>query len=60
MTAVVLGRGMDERLPVMPQTREVLRRAGIEVQVEPTRAAVEPYNRLAATERVGGLFHPPC
>jgi hypothetical protein len=57
---VVLGRGMDLRLEVMPETLELLEAAGVAVHVEETRVAVELYNRLAETEAVGGLFHSTC
>ncbi|WSR20404.1 Mth938-like domain-containing protein [Streptomyces sp. NBC_01207] len=60
VTAVVLGRGMEERLGVVPQTLEVLRAAGVEVHVAETTGAVEIYNRLARDGRVGGLFHSTC
>lgn len=59
-TVAVLSRGMALRLGVMPQTLRLLRDAGMEVHVEETTAAVALYNRLAATERVGGLFHSTC
>ncbi|MFZ3493710.1 Mth938-like domain-containing protein [Streptomyces sp. 5.8] len=59
-TVAVLSRGMALRLGVMPQTLRLLRDAGVEVHVEETPAAVALYNRLAATERVGGLFHSTC
>jgi hypothetical protein len=38
----------------------MLRRKGIEVFVEETKAAVERYNELAETTAVGGLFHSTC
>ncbi|WUF75480.1 Mth938-like domain-containing protein [Streptomyces nojiriensis] len=60
VTAVVLGQGMEKRLGVEPRTLEVLRAAGVEVHVAETTEAVEIYNRLAATERVAGLFHSTC
>ncbi|MFD5144505.1 MTH938/NDUFAF3 family protein [Streptomyces sp. NPDC058401] len=59
-TVAVLSRGMELRLHTMPETLRVLRDAGVEVHVEETAAAVALYNRLAATERVGGLFHSTC
>jgi hypothetical protein len=57
---VVLTRGMQLVLQTCPETLELLRQRGIPVHVEETRAAVELYNRLAETERVGGLFHSTC
>lgn len=59
-TAAVLSRGMELRLHTMPEALRLLRDAGVEVHVEETTAAVALYNRLAATERVGGLFHSTC
>ncbi|WP_330299350.1 MTH938/NDUFAF3 family protein [Streptomyces sp. NBC_00503] len=57
---VVLSRGMELRLHTMPETLSLLQDAGVGVHVEETTAAVALYNRLAATERVGGLFHSTC
>ena len=57
---VVLSRGMHLALRVCPETVELLREHGVEAHVEETRAAVELYNRLAASEAVGGLFHSTC
>ncbi|WP_251072553.1 MTH938/NDUFAF3 family protein [Streptomyces sp. ISL-43] len=59
-TAVVLSRGMELRLHTMPETLSLLADAGVDVHVEETTAAVALYNRLAGTERVGGLFHSTC
>ncbi|MGW1773557.1 MTH938/NDUFAF3 family protein [Streptomyces sp. NPDC002104] len=59
-TVAVLSRGMELRLHTMPETLRLLRDAGVEVHAEETTAAVALYNRLAATERVGGLFHSTC
>lgn len=57
---VVLTRGMQLILQTCPETLEMLKEREIPVHVEETKAAVELYNRLAATERVGGLFHSTC
>lgn len=57
---IVLTRGMQLVLQTCPETLELLRDHEIEVHVEETKAAVELYNRLAQTERVGGLFHSTC
>ncbi|TMR02705.1 hypothetical protein ETD83_11860 [Actinomadura soli] len=59
-TVVVLSRGMELRLKTMPATLQALRDAGVEVHVAETTEAVALYNRLAETERVGGLFHSTC
>jgi hypothetical protein len=58
---VVLTRGRERRLEVVPETLSLLRARGIVVHVEVTPEAVELYNELAARgERVGGLFHSTC
>jgi hypothetical protein len=57
---LVLSRGMDLVLKTCPETLALLEARGIPVYVEETRAAVERYNLLAATRKVGGLFHSTC
>jgi hypothetical protein len=57
---MVLTRGMQLVLRTCPETLELLREREVHVYVEETKAAVELYNRLAKTERVGGLFHSTC
>lgn len=57
---IILTRGMQLVLQTCPKTLELLKDREIEVYVEETKAAVELYNRLAQTERVGGLFHSTC
>ncbi|WP_432991437.1 Mth938-like domain-containing protein [Dactylosporangium sp. CA-233914] len=59
-TVVVLSRGMQERLGVPAQTLARLERAGVEVHVAETKAAVRRYNELAGTAAVAGLFHSTC
>lgn len=57
---VVLSRGMHLVLQTCPETLALLEAKGIPVHVEETKAAVELYNRLAETRKVGGLFHSTC
>src|ERR1700730_12116339 len=59
-TAVVLSKGIWERLQVCPETLEVLANNGIEVEVLQTEAAVERFNELRESVPVGGLFHSTC
>lgn len=59
-TVVVLSRGMELRLQAMPSTLTLLKDAGVTVHRAETTAAVALYNRLAAAEPVGGLFHSTC
>ena len=58
--AVVLSRGMNERLKVKPETLQYLKDAGVEVYVVQTEKAVERYNALCDERPVGGLFHSTC
>jgi hypothetical protein len=58
--AVVLSKGIWERLQVSPETLEVLANNGIEVEVLQTEAAVERFNELRERMPVGGLFHSTC
>ncbi|GAB2621992.1 hypothetical protein Aab01nite_76950 [Paractinoplanes abujensis] len=59
-TVVVLSRGMDRQLQVDPATLDHLEARGVETHVAETTLAVELYNKLAATQPVGGLFHSTC
>lgn len=59
-TVIVLSRGMELRLKTMPETLRLLEDQGIDVHTAETTEAVRLYNRLAATEPVGGLFHSTC
>jgi len=58
--AVVLSKGIWERLQVCPETLDVLARSGIKVEVLQTEAAVERFNELREGVPVGGLFHSTC
>lgn len=59
-TVVVLSQGMQRRLQVCPQTRQLLTERGVTTHVAATGEAVEIYNRLADSKPVGGLFHSTC
>lgn len=59
-TTVVLSQGYLGRLQVDARTMRMLRGVGIKVHVLPTEPAVELYNSLRKTERVGGLIHSTC
>ena len=59
--AVVLSRGMEERLRVDPAALEYLEQQSVEVHVAETREAVQIYNNLlTGAVPVGGLFHSTC
>jgi len=59
-TAVVLSRGIHERLRVRPDTLDLLRSRNVDVHVLQTEDAVERYNELRDVGPVGGLFHSTC
>jgi hypothetical protein len=58
--AVVLSRGIWERLQVCPETLDILAKNGIKAEVLQTEAAVERFNELRECVPVGGLFHSTC
>jgi hypothetical protein len=58
--AVVLSKGIWERLHVCPQTLDLLAARGVAVHVLQTEEAVKVYNALQETLPVGGLFHSTC
>ena len=58
--AVVLSKGIWERLNVCPETLEVLAKNGIKAEILQTEAAVERFNELSERMPVGGLFHSTC
>ena len=58
--AVVLSKGMLERLQVCPETLRLLDQRGVAAHVLKTEEAVRLYNELSETELVGGLFHSTC
>lgn len=57
---LVLSRGVDRVLLVPEATVDALRARGVEVHVAPTPEAIDLYNRLCATRRVGALLHSTC
>jgi hypothetical protein len=57
---VVLSRGVHQQLQVPAETVEWLQAQGITVHVLQTERAIERYNELAATVRVGALIHSTC
>ena len=59
-TAIVLSKGMLERLQVCPETLQMLEDRNIPVHVLQTEMAAKLYNDLQQKERVGGLFHSTC
>ena len=58
--AVVLSRGIWNRLEVCPETLKLLAEHGIGVESLQTEAAVNRFNELRESMPVGGLFHSTC
>jgi len=59
-TAVVLSKGILERLQICAETTAMLAARGVTVHVLQTERAVQLYNELCASQPVGGLFHSTC
>ena len=59
-TAVVLSKGFDERLGVTRDVLRMLEERGIATYVRQTGEAIELYNQLRESERVGALIHSTC
>ncbi len=57
---VVLSQGIWERLRIMPETLQMMRRRGIAAHLLQTEEAVKLYNELCETSPVGGLIHSTC
>jgi hypothetical protein len=58
--AVVLSKGIWQRLQVCPETLELLAKKDIQVEVLQTEDAVKRFNVLRENMPVGGLFHSTC
>ena len=58
--AVVLSKGIWQRLQVCPETLELLAKSDIQVEVLQTEDAVNRFNVLRESMPVGGLFHSAC
>jgi hypothetical protein len=59
-TSIILSQGYYRRLAICPETLDYLKQRNITVHVAPTKEAVELYNQLRATEKVGALIHTTC
>ena len=58
--AVVLSRGIWQRLQVCPETLKLLADNDIAVEVLQTGEAAKRFNELRTSMPVGGLFHSTC
>ena len=59
-TAVVLSKGFDGRLGVTRDALRLLEDGGVSAHVRQTEEAIQLYNELRETERVGALIHSTC
>ena len=59
-SVIVLSKGINERLQVMPETLNWLKDRGITAHVLQTEEAVRQYNDLTKTTAVGALIHSTC
>jgi hypothetical protein len=59
-SAVVLSKGFNERLRVTPDALRMLEDRGVSAHVRQTEEAIQLYNELRGTERVGALIHSTC
>ena len=59
-TAVVLSKGFNERLRVSEDALRMLEERDVSTHVRETGEAIELYNELRETERVGALIHSTC
>jgi hypothetical protein len=59
-TVVVLSKGFHERLGVTPETLRTLEERGVAAHVRQTGEAIQLYNELRESERVGALIHSTC
>jgi hypothetical protein len=59
-TAVVLSKGFNERLGVTQDALRMLEDRNVTAHVRETGEAIELYNQLRETEKVGALIHSTC
>lgn len=59
-TAVVLSKGFHGRLGVTPEALRMLEDRGVAAHVRQTDEAIELYNELRETQKVGALIHSTC
>lgn len=58
--AVILSRGKDGALHVMPETLDYLEKNNVMIHVHLTDKAVNLYNQLTDSVPVGALIHSTC
>ena len=60
ITAVVLSKGFYGRLGVTLEALRMLEDRGVAAHVRQTEEAIELYNELRETQKVGALIHSTC
>lgn len=57
---VILSKGINQRLQVLPKTEQMLRTEKVDYLILQTEEAVQKYNKLRLSKRVGALIHSTC
>ena len=57
---VIIAQGFEGRLSVSQEAYAYLDQHNIQYHTLKTESAVDAYNKLCASEKVGGLFHTTC
>lgn len=57
---IVLSKGINERLQVMEETKEMLDKMHVEYYILQTEKAVDKYNELRKEQAAGALIHSTC
>lgn len=57
---IILSKGVNERLQTCKETVEMLESRNLEYKILQTGEAIETYNQLTETHRVGALIHSTC
>lgn len=57
---IVLSKGMNERLQIAEETKQLLDERDCSYYILQTQKAVERYNKLRTGEHVGALIHSTC
>jgi hypothetical protein len=59
-TVIVLSKGFHGRLGIAPETHRMLDERNIPAHIAKTEEAVDIYDKLRDTEKVGALIHSTC
>lgn len=56
----IFGTGNSGLLEILPRTRDLFQKEGIEVIAQDTKEARETYNRISSSRKVVAAFHLTC